>query len=65
MLKDTAMRGIGRVLINVSELRRVTVDPNDVYFLEAVGDDTLVRLRSKRRLRDVRALGTLLKEFTP
>ncbi len=41
------------------------LDPNDVYFLEAVGDDTLVRLRSKRRLRDVRPLGTLLKEFTP
>ncbi len=59
------MSRIGRVLINVSELRRVPVDPNDVYFLEAVGDDTLVRLRSKRRLRDVRPLGTLLKEFTP
>ena len=41
------------------------VDPNDVYFLEAVGDDTLVRLRSKRRLLDVRPLGTLLKEFAP
>ncbi len=59
------MSRIGRVLINVSELRRVPVDPNDVYFLEAVGDDTLVRLRSKRRLRDVRPLGSLLKEFTP
>ena len=59
------MSRIGRVLINVSELRRVPVDPNDVYFLEAVGDDTLVRLRSKRRLRDLRPLGTLLREFTP
>ena len=59
------MSRIGRVLINVSELRRVPVDPNDVYFLEAVGDDTLVRLRSKRRLRDLRPLGSLLKEFTP
>ena len=65
MLKDTAMNRIGRVLINVSELRRVPVDPNEVYFLEAVGDDTLVRLRSKRRLRDRRPLGTLLQEFTP
>lgn len=45
MLKDTAMSRIGRVLINVSELRRVPVDPRDVYFLEVVGDDTLVRLR--------------------
>ena len=45
------MSAIGRVLLKVSELRRVPVDPNDVYFLEPVGDDTLVRLRSKRRLR--------------
>ena len=65
MLKDIVMSRIGQVLINVSELRRVPVDPNDVYFLEAVGDDTLVRLRSKRRLRDLRPLGTLLREFTP
>ena len=34
MLKKTAMSRIGRVLINVSELRRVPVDPNDVYYLE-------------------------------
>ena len=53
------MSRIGRVLINVSELPRVPVDPSNVYFLEAVGDDTLVRLRSKRRLRDLRPLGTL------
>ena len=51
------MSHIGRVLINFSELRRVPVDPNDVDYLEAVGDDTLVRMRSKRRGRDLRALG--------
>ena len=65
MLKDAATSRIGRVHIYVSELRRVPVDPKDVYFLEAVGDDTLVRLRSKRRLRDVRPLGSVLKDFTP
>ncbi len=65
MLKDTPMSRVGRVLISVSELRRVPVDPNDVYYLEAVGGDTMARLRSKRRLRDVRPLGALLKEFTP
>ncbi len=48
------MSRIDRVLATVSELRRVPVDPNDVYFLEVVGDDTLVRPRFKRRLRDVR-----------
>ncbi len=37
---------VGRVLLNLSEVRRVPVDPIDVYFLEAVGDHTLVRLRS-------------------
>ena len=65
MLQDTAMGSIRRVLVNISELRRVPVDPEDVYFLEAVGGETLVRLRSKRPLRDVRPLGTLLEEFTP
>ncbi len=53
------------MLVNISELRRVPVVPKDVYFLEAVGGDTLVRLRSKRSPRDVRPLGTLLEEFTP
>ena len=59
------MPRIGRVLLNISELRRVPIDPNDVYFLEAVGDNTLVRLRSNRRLRDSRRLGTLIKQFAP
>ena len=59
------MPRIGRVLLNISELRRVPIDPNDVYFLEAVGDHTLVRLRSNRRLRDSRRLGTLIKQFAP
>ncbi len=59
------MSRIGRVLVNISEIRRVPVDPSDVYFLEAVGDHTLVRLRFRRRLRDLRNLGTLLKQFAP
>ena len=41
------------------------VDPNDLYYLEVEGGDTLVRMRSKRRLRDLRPLGTLLKEYSP
>ena len=59
------MSHVGRVLLKLSEFRRVPVDPSEVYFLEAVGDNTLVRLRSKRRLRDLRRLGTLLKQFAP
>jgi DNA-binding LytR/AlgR family response regulator len=59
------MSRTGRVLVHISEFRRVPVDPSDVYFLEAVGEHTLVRLRSKRRLRDSRRLGTLIKQFAP
>ena len=59
------MSRIGRVLLNISELRRVPVDPSGVYFLEAVGDDTLVRLRSNRDLRYLRPLGTLFRQFAP
>ena len=42
------MSRIGRVLLNITELRRVPVDPNDVYYLESRGGDTLIRLRSGR-----------------
>ena len=31
------MSRVGRVLLNLSEIRRVPVDPSEVYFLEAVG----------------------------
>jgi DNA-binding LytR/AlgR family response regulator len=56
------MSGLGaRVLLHVARDRRRAVDPDDLYFLEAVGETTLVRLRSSRRVRDVRALGDLLK----
>jgi len=37
------MSRVGRVLLNLSELRRVPVDPTEICFLETVGDHTLVR----------------------
>lgn len=49
-----------RILLHLGRDRLRAVDPEDVYFLEAAGETTLVRLRSARRLRDVRALGDLL-----
>jgi DNA-binding LytR/AlgR family response regulator len=49
-----------RVLLHLGRDRRRAVDPVDVYFLEAVGEATLVRLKSPQRLRDVRAIGELL-----
>jgi DNA-binding LytR/AlgR family response regulator len=41
--------------------RRRLVDASDVFYLEADGATTLVRLRGARPLRDVRRLPELLK----
>jgi DNA-binding LytR/AlgR family response regulator len=54
-----------RVLLHLDEARRVPVDPHTVYFLEADGDDTLVRGRSSKPRRDVRSLGTIASVFEP
>jgi DNA-binding LytR/AlgR family response regulator len=53
----------GRVLLHLTDHRRRVVDTGDVYYLEAQGDETDVRLRAARRLRDVRSLGEVMKEF--
>jgi DNA-binding LytR/AlgR family response regulator len=39
------------------------VVPEEVFFLEADGDETLVRTRGRRRVRDVRSLAELLARF--
>lgn len=49
-----------RLLLHLARDRRRAIDPQDVYFLEATGETTLVRLRSARRLRDARTLGELV-----
>ena len=54
-----------RVLLHLRDRRRRLVDPEDVYYLEADGDDTLVRLRGARPLRDVRRLGEILEKLAP
>lgn len=59
------MRRIEKVLVHLGDFVRKPVDPAEVYFLEAVGDQTLIRTRSARLLRDVRSLGELLPRFTP
>jgi hypothetical protein len=38
-----------RVLLHLDERTRRAIDPGDVYFLEADGSDTQVRLRTSRR----------------
>jgi DNA-binding LytR/AlgR family response regulator len=50
-----------RLLLHLARDRRRAIDPRDVYFLEAVGETTLVRLRSASRLRDTRSLGEMVR----
>ncbi len=54
---------IPRVLLHLAGHRRRAIDPADVYYLEAHGDETWVRLRGKTRLKDVRSLGEVLAVF--
>ena len=54
-----------RVLLHLDETRRVPVDPFSIFYLEADGDDTLVRSRSAKPRRDVRSLGKIAAVFEP
>jgi DNA-binding LytR/AlgR family response regulator len=54
-----------RLLLHLARNRRRAVDPPDVYFLEATGQTTLLRLRSSGRLRDTRALRELVPLLAP
>ena len=51
------------VLLHLEAGHRVPVAPEEVFFLEAVGDETEVRTRGRRRLRDVRSLSEVLVHF--
>jgi DNA-binding LytR/AlgR family response regulator len=53
----------GHVLLHVSDGLRELVNVDDVFYLEAVGDETRVRRRGARTLVDVRPLGELLPLF--
>lgn len=57
------MISVGLVLLRLADGSRKPVDPADVYLLEAVGDDTAVRLRGKTPEVDVRKLGELESVF--
>ena len=59
------MRTLRRVLLEAHELEKIPVDPDEVYYLEAEREQTLVRFRGARRFRDRRALGDLLPLFAP
>jgi DNA-binding LytR/AlgR family response regulator len=51
----------GRFLLHLATGLRQVIDLEDVFFVEALGDDTRVRTRAARALRDVRPL----KEIEP
>ncbi|MFQ5599299.1 MAG: LytTR family transcriptional regulator DNA-binding domain-containing protein, partial [Candidatus Krumholzibacteriia bacterium] len=59
------MATVRRVLLHVDDGLRQIVDPDDVYYLEALLDETSVRLRRARPVIDVRPLGELLRSFEP
>ncbi len=55
----------GRILLHLGRDVRRPVEPNEIYFLEATGETTLVRLRSSRVLEDVRSLGEISLLLAP
>lgn len=54
-----------RILLHLPDGRRRPVDPDEIYFLETAEGDTWVRLRSSRRLRDLREIGDLVDVLAP
>jgi DNA-binding LytR/AlgR family response regulator len=55
----------GKALLHLAGRTRRVVDADDIYHLEAQGDETDVRLRGAGPLRDVRSLGEVLAELAP
>lgn len=54
-----------RLLVRRGADRWRAVDLSDVYFVEAAGDDTRIRLRSRHVLQDVRRLAELEEILAP
>ncbi len=53
------------MLLHLSASRRVVVEPDDVYLLEAAGHDTIVRKRGRKTIRDIRTLAQVATVFGP
>jgi DNA-binding LytR/AlgR family response regulator len=53
------------VLVHLDDGRRVPLEPDEIFLLEAHGDETELRTRGRRRLRDVRALGQVVARLPP
>jgi DNA-binding LytR/AlgR family response regulator len=50
-------------LLHLAPGLRQAIGPDDIYFVEAKGDDTEVRTRAARALKDVRPIGALEAPF--
>jgi DNA-binding LytR/AlgR family response regulator len=60
--KEAGQKG-GRVLLHLGPGVREALEGDEVYFVEAKGDDTEVRTRGARVLKDVRPMGVLAAAF--
>ncbi len=49
-----------QILLHLKQSRRLVVKPDEVYYLEATGNDTIVRRRGRQTLRDVRTLAEMM-----
>ena len=54
---------LGLAVLHLRDRSRRLVDFQEVYYLEAAADDTLVHLRTRPPLRDVRTLGQVAQLF--
>jgi DNA-binding LytR/AlgR family response regulator len=46
----------GRLLLHLAPGLRQAIEPDDIFFVEATEDDTRIRTRAARALRDVRPM---------
>jgi DNA-binding LytR/AlgR family response regulator len=60
---NTPGEGGRRLLLHLGPGLRQAIESDEVYFVEAKGDDTEVRTRAARVLRDVRPIGVLAAPF--
>jgi DNA-binding LytR/AlgR family response regulator len=63
-MRETKLR-IDRFVVHASRSRRLLVTPHSIYYAEADGPDTVLRLRGRRTLRDVRTLKQLTEALRP
>jgi LytTr DNA-binding domain len=60
---DKPDQNAGRLLLHLGPGLRQAIEGDEVYFVEARGDDTEVRTRGARVLKDVRPIGALAAAF--